>query len=85
MLAERDGPGFMMWHSDIGAIIEADIGKDEWAEYRAEADQRYGHTGGLRKSSLHIGASLALAWEAGERPASLVQVCAAILEPDNYV
>ena len=79
------GPGFMMWHSDIGAIIEADIGKDEWAEYRAEADQRYGHTGGLRKSSLHIGASLALAWEAGERPASLVQVCAAILEPDNYV
>ena len=79
------GPGFMMWHSDIGAIIEADIGKDEWAEYRAEADQRYGHTGGLRKSSLHIGASLALAWEAGERPASLVQVCAAILEADNYV
>ena len=79
------GPGFMMWHSDIGAIIEADIGKDEWAEYRAEADQRYGHTGGLRKSSLHIGASLALAWEAGERSASLVQVCAAILEPDNYV
>ena len=79
------GPGFTMWHSDIGAIVEAAIGKDEWAAYRVEADQRYGHAGRLRKNSLHIGASLAFAWEAGERPISLVQVCAAILEPDNYV
>ena len=83
--ATYSGRGFTMWHSDIGAIVEADIGKDEWAAYRAEADQRYGHAGGLRKNSLHIGASLAFAWEDGKRPASLVQVCAAILDPDNYV
>ena len=83
--ATSSGRGFTMWHSDIGAIVEADIGKDEWAAYRAEADQRYGHAGSLRKNSLHIGASLAFAWEAGKHPASLVQVCAAILEPDNYV
>ena len=79
------GPGFTMWHSDIGAIVEADIGKDEWAAYRVAADQRYGHAGRLRKNSLHIGASLAFAWEAGKRPISLVQVCAGILQPDNYV
>ena len=78
-------PGFTMWHSDIGAIVEADIGKDEWAAYRAEADQRYGHAGSLRKNSLHIGASLAFAWEAGKRPASLMQVCVAVLDPENYV
>ncbi|MYB40494.1 AAA family ATPase [Candidatus Saccharibacteria bacterium] len=79
------GPGFTMWHSDIGVIVEADIGKDEWAAFRARADQRYGHAGSLRKNLLHIGASLAFAREAGKHPASLVQVCTAILEPTNYV
>ena len=83
--ATHSGCGFTMWHSDIGAIVEADIGKDEWAAYRVEADQRYGHAGGLRKNSLHIGASLAFAWEDGKRPGSLAQVCAAILDPNNYV
>ena len=81
----KTGKGFTMWHSDIGAIVKADIGKDEWAVFRAEADKSYGHAGGLRKNSLHIGASLAFAWEAGKRSAGLAQVCAAILEPDNYV
>ena len=77
--------GFTIWHSDVGAIVEADIGKEEWIRFRAEADNRYGHAAGLRKNSLHIGASLAFAWEAGKRPASLERLCAAILEPDNYV
>ena len=77
--------GFTMWYSDIGAIVEADIGKDEWTAYRAQADQCYGHAGSLRKNSLHIGASLAFAWKAGKRPASLVQVCSDILEPNNYL
>ena len=53
--------------------------------FREEADKHYGHFGRLRKNSLHIGASLAFAWEAGKHPASLVQVCAAILEATNYV
>ena len=83
--ATYSGLGFTMWHSEIGAIVQADIGKDEWAAYQAKADQRYGHAGGLRKNSLHIGASLAFAWEDGKRPASLAQVCAAILDPDNYI
>ena len=78
-------PGFTMWHSDIGAIVKADIGKDEWVEFRAKADKRYGHAGGLRKNALHIGASLAFAWEAGRQSNSLAQVCAAILNPHNYV
>lgn len=77
--------GFTMWHSDIGTVVEADIGKDDWDAFRAEADVRYGHTSGLRKSSLHIGASLAFAWEAGKRPSGLAQVCAAVLDPAKYV
>ena len=83
--ATYSGLGFTMWDSDIGTIVEADIGKDDWTGFRARADQCYGHAGGLRKNSLHIGASLAFAWEAGRRPAGLAQVCAAILEPDNYM
>lgn len=80
------GPGFTMWYSDIGAIVKDDIGRDDWASYQEEADKHYGHPpGGLRKNSLHIGASLAFAWKAGKRPASLEKLCTAILEPDNYV
>lgn len=79
------GKGFTMWHSDIGAIIETEIGKDEWQQFRAEADKQYGHMGGLKKNPLHIGASLAFAWEAGKCSKSLEQLCNAILDPDNNI
>ena len=58
--------GFTMWHSDVGTIVEDDIGKEEWKKYRAEADKRYGHAAGLRKNSLHIGASLASLGKRGD-------------------
>ncbi len=75
------GAGLTMWHSDIGSIVETEIGKDDWANYRAEADKRYGHAGGLRKNALHIGASLAFAWEDGKRSSSLERLCKNILDP----
>ena len=74
-----------MWHSDIGTVVESEIGAADWATYRAEADRHYGHAGSLRKNSLHIGASLAFAWEAGKRPASLETLCNDILDPANSV
>ena len=79
------GDGFTIWHSDIGAVVEAEIGKDAWKIFRAEADKRYGHAGKLGKNSLHIGASLAFAWEADKRSDSLEQLCTAILSPGNDV
>ena len=79
------GGGFTIWHDDIGAVVEAEIGKEGWGQCRAAADKRYGHAGGLRKNSLHIGASLALAWEAGKRSDSLERLCTAILSSDNNV
>ncbi|MTV19117.1 MULTISPECIES: ATP-dependent endonuclease [Bradyrhizobium] len=75
--------GFTMWHSDIGAVVESEIGATSWAAYRAEADKRYGHAGGLRKNSLHIGASLAFAWDAGQRSVSLEQLCADLVDAAN--
>ncbi|HTV30097.1 MAG TPA: AAA family ATPase [Xanthobacteraceae bacterium] len=83
--ATARGTGFTMWHSDIGAIVETDIGAADWATYRAEADKRYGQAGALRKNSLHIGASLAFAWEAGKRPASLERLCMDILDTANSI
>lgn len=79
------GTGFTMWQSDIGATVEAEIGKENWTKFRAKADVEYGHAGGLRKNSLHIGASLAFAWEAGKRSESLEKLCDAVLDSGNFV
>lgn len=79
------GAGFTMWHSDIGATVESEIGTTDWATYRAQADTLYGHAGGLQKNSLHIGASLAFAWDAGKRSTSLERLCTNILDPANFV
>lgn len=75
------GPGFVMWHSDIGSIVRDDIGAVDWAAAQEAADQRYGQAGNLRKNMLHIGASLAFAWDAGKRSANLERLCTEILDP----
>lgn len=75
------GPGFVMWRSNIGALIRAEIGAADWSAFQAEADKRYGHAGGLRKNTLHIGFCLAQAWEAGKRSPSLERLCHEILNP----
>lgn len=79
------GKGFVMWHSNIGAIVSEEIGATDWKIYQAEADKQYGQAGGLRKNSLHIGASLALAWDAGKRSPSLERLCGEILNPTSSV
>jgi putative ATP-dependent endonuclease of the OLD family len=79
------GKGFTIWHSDIGATVEQEIGKDDWQRFREGADKLYGQVGGLRKNSLQIGASLALAWDEGKRSPSLEKLCAEILEPENVL
>lgn len=73
------GKRFTVWHSDIGSVVEGDIGGDEWASCRSKADNLYGHAGGLRKNTLHIGASLAFAWENGKKSPNLERLCSAIL------
>ncbi len=79
------GKGFVMWHSNIGAIVSEEIGATDWNIYQAEADKQYGQAGSLRKNSLHIGASLALAWNAGKRSPSLERLCGEILNPTSSV
>ena len=79
------GAGLTIWHSNIGEVVRTEIGNGEWAAFRAEADNRFGQAGGLRKNSLHIGASLAFAWEAGRRSPNLERLCNEILNPNNLI
>ena len=73
------GADFVMWHSDIGAIVCADMGVDRWQSYQAKADTQYGHASNLRKNTLYIGTVLALAWDAGVKSPSLERLCGKIL------
>ena len=77
--------GVTMWHSDIGSVVQSEIGKDDWVGFRAESDKLYGHAGGLKKNSLHIGASLAFAWDAKKRSPSLQRLCNEILDSGNAI
>jgi len=48
----------VMWQSEIGLVVENDIGKEEWNKYRNKAHQEYGRAKNLGKNILDIGASL---------------------------
>lgn len=73
------GDSVVMWRSNIGQIVEDEIGKEDWAKYQSEADTKFGHAGNLRKNMLHIASSLQLAWEAGKKSESLQKACEKIL------
>lgn len=79
------GDGFVMWHSDIGAIVKDDVGAEDWAAAKAEADKLYGHVGDLRKNALHIGSTLAHVWNTGKRSSHLERLCRAVLNPADSV
>jgi putative ATP-dependent endonuclease of the OLD family len=70
----------VMWHSEIGEVVEEEIGKENWQQFSQIADQDYGAPGGLQKNTLHVAASLAYAWEAGDRSKSLERLCKEMLD-----
>lgn len=73
------GDTVVMWPSDIGQVVEQEIGKEEWDNYRSKADAKYGHAGSLQKNMLHIASSLQVAWEAGKRSGSIQNLCEKIM------
>lgn len=74
------GDTVVMWPSDIGQVVEQEIGKEDWDKYRSEADKKYGHAGNLRKNMLHIASSLQVAWVAGKKSYSPEKLCKKITE-----
>jgi len=75
------GTGFVLWKSEIGAVVEEDIGSVEWTAAQAYADKLYGLAGDLKKNTLHIGAKLAFVWDQGKRSGQLERLCNEILDP----
>jgi len=74
------GSGVITWPSEIGQVVEEEIGKDEWSRCQSEADAKYGYAGNLHKNILHIACSLEAAWQAGKRSASLQKACESIMK-----
>lgn len=72
-----------MWSSDIGQVVEQEIGKENWDEFRSEADAKYGSAGNLQKNALHIASRLQIAWDAGKKSDSLEKLCNKIMEFAN--
>ena len=69
------GTGVVMWRSEIGSVVEADIGEELWARYCEQADKMYSHAGNMQKNMLYIGTVLSLAWDEGRKSATLERLC----------
>ncbi len=65
----------VMWHSEIGGIVEEDIGEPDWSRFKNEALRELGQPGGLQKNTIQIALSLSKAWDAGKRPVHLERLC----------
>lgn len=79
------GAGFVMWKSDIGRIVEDDVGSAAWTDAQNKADELYGLVGNLKKNTLHIGAKLAHTWGLGRTSPQLERLCNEILNPQMSV
>ncbi len=66
----------VMWHSDIGKVVQSEI--DDWKKYEDLAFAEYGNPGGLKKNSLAIAFALERAWEDDQKSVSLEKLCQAI-------
>jgi hypothetical protein len=69
----------VLWHSEIGSVVEEDIGAQDWRECKTQAERELGQPGGLEKNVLQIALRLAKAWDAGKRSTHLDQACDRIL------
>ena len=73
------GENVTMWDSEIGVIVEKDIGLEAWEGYCQRADVLYGQAGALEKNMLHITSALAFAWADGAKSANLERLCIELL------
>jgi putative ATP-dependent endonuclease of OLD family len=74
------GDRLVVWPSEIGQVVEEEIGKDQWNKFCTEADAKYGNAGRLRKNMLHIASCLQTAWLAEKRSPSLLKLSEKIME-----
>lgn len=73
------GEKCVMWHSELGDVIEADFAKDELLPFKEKARVACGHVADLGKNSIFIAEFLAEAFDAGKRSPTLEKLCQTIL------
>ncbi len=73
------GDRVVMWSSEIGEVVKAEVGPAEWMRCQTKADALHGQPGNLHKNALHVASSLTFAHEDKKFPQSLHKVCDKIL------
>jgi hypothetical protein len=74
-------PRVVMWKSEMGAVVEDDLGKDGWAKIANDVRTRQGiDVGDINKNSLFIGYRLTEAWEQNMKSPTLEKLCNSIIE-----
>jgi predicted ATP-dependent endonuclease of OLD family len=74
------GTNVVMWKSNMGKVVEADIPATELQKYQQTARQNCGQVEGLEKNALFIAEWLKLAWDGGHKSPTLERVCNEILK-----
>jgi putative ATP-dependent endonuclease of OLD family len=69
----------VMWTATIGHAVTADFDAAKLASFQEAARVRYAHAGDMDKNTLFIAEWLRIAWEQGQKSASLLRACNAIL------
>jgi putative ATP-dependent endonuclease of OLD family len=71
----------VMWNTEIGKVVEDDIGATEWATLETTVRTKYGaEKGDFAKHSLFIGYCLTEAWEQAKKAPTLEKLCKAIID-----
>jgi hypothetical protein len=69
-----------MWRTQIGDVVEADIGKDALEKIKNEVRDKYGiFVRNMHKNTLFISYVLAEAWEQGKKSPTLTKLVEDIL------
>jgi hypothetical protein len=69
-----------MWITDMGEVVEKEIGEENWSALDAEMRRRQGiNAGKFGKNALFIGSILTEGWKQGYRSRELEDLCNSIL------
>ena len=76
------GESVVGWYSDIGGVVRAEMGEEEWDKIKAVCEAEFGSVGGLKKNPMFVAEVVTQAWYEGMRSSSLDRICRLITDPE---
>jgi hypothetical protein len=74
-------PNCTMWHTEIGAVVKEDFGKDVWEKSFNKCQALHdANVGDLHKNTLFIGSLMEHTWNQNVKSKSLEKLCDSILD-----